>query len=315
MRSAYAQSAVRPRSIEDRRPAMGGTARITLVGGSWTLLDSCFELLRDLELRWSRFLPDSEISRLNGSVGNPVPVSRETMRLVVELVAAWSMTGGAFDPTTLPRLLELGYRTSQSDPSRQTVLPRSACWPGDVPGIRTTSTTVTLPRGTTLDPGGLGKGLAADLIVDFALDGGAWGALVDVGGDLVVKGDAPTGPAWTIAIEDPLSAALDPTARLATIRLQAGAVATSSRLNRRFETATGPAHHLIDPSSGHNPAAGAVTATVVAGSGARAEALTKVAFTEEPAAAFALISSLGGQALILPGNGKPLCSPGWKDFQ
>lgn len=314
VRSVDARSAARPRSIEDRRPAMGGTARIALVGGSPILLERCFELLRDLELRWSRFLPDSEISRLNRSGGDPVPVGAETIRLVVELVAAWSMTGGAFDPTTLPRLLELGYRTSRTDPSRQTVLPRSARWPGDVPGIRTTSTTVTLPRGTTLDPGGLGKGLAADLIVDFALDGGARGVLADIGGDLVVGGDAPTGPAWTIAIEDPFSVALDPTARLATVRLQAGAVATSSRLNRRFETAAGPAHHLIDPSSGHNPATGAVTATVLAGSGARAEALTKVAFTHEPAAAFALITSLGGEALILPGHGAPLCSAGWKDF-
>lgn len=294
---------------------MGGTAQITLVGGTPALLDGCFDLLRDLELRWSRFLPDSEISRLNCSEGRPVPVSEHTTRLVVELVAAWSMTGGAFDPTTLPRLLELGYRGSRTDPSKRTVLPRSARWPADMPGIRVESGFAILPRGTTLDPGGLGKGLAADLIVEHALGGGAWGALADIGGDLVVAGDAPDGVAWTIAVEDPFDAARDPAAPIATVRLRAGAVATSSRLNRRFETAAGPAHHLIDPSSGRNSATGAVTTTVIAGSGGRAEALTKLAFNREPAGAFELITRLGGAAMVVPEDRRPLLSTTWKDFQ
>ncbi|HSO91164.1 MAG TPA: FAD:protein FMN transferase [Arthrobacter sp.] len=315
VRSAYAQSSARPRCTEDRRPAMGGTAQITLVGGTKDLLDSCFDLLRDLEFRWSRFLPDSEISRLNSAEGRPMRLSGETVRLVVELVAAWSMTGGVFDPTTLPRLLELGYRTSCTNPALRTVLPRSACWPGDMAGIRVESGTVILPRGTTLDPGGLGKGLAADLIVEFALSSGAWGALAEIGGDLVVAGEAPDGVAWTIAVEDPFEAPEDPAARIATVRLGAGAIATSSRLNRRFETAAGPAHHLIDPASGRNSTTGAVTATVIAGSGARAEALAKLAFNTEPAAAFERITRLGGEAMIVPEDRRPLFSTGWKDFQ
>lgn len=315
VRSAYAESSTRPRCIDDRRQAMGGTARITLVGGTQALLDRCFAMLGDLELRWSRFLPGSEISVLNNSEGRPVRLSEETMRLVVELVAAWSMTGGVFDPATLPRLLELGYRTSHTNPALQTVLPASARWPGDMAGIRVGGSTVILPKGTTLDPGGLGKGLAADMIVEFALNGGARGALVDVGGDLVVAGDAPDGMAWIIAVEDPFEATKEPAAPVATVRLGAGAVATSSRLNRRFETAEGPVHHLIDPSSGHNSTTGAVTATVIAGSGARAEALTKLAFNTEPAAAFELIARLGGEAMIVPGDRQPLFSTGWKDFQ
>lgn len=315
VRSAYAQSSARPRCVEDRRPAMGGTAQITLVGGTQTMLDACFDLLRDLELRWSRFLPDSEISVLNRSEGRPVRLSGETVRLVVELVAAWSMTGGVFDPSTLPRLLELGYRTSRTNPALRTELPRSACWPGNMAGIRVESSTVTLPRGTTLDPGGLGKGLAADLIVEFALSSGASGALAEIGGDLVVAGEAPDGAAWKVAVEDPFEAPVDSAAPIATVRLGAGAVATSSRLNRRFETAEGPAHHLIDPSSGRNSTTGAVTATVIAGSGARAEALTKLAFNTEPAAAFGLITRLGGEAMIVPEDRRLLFSTGWKDFQ
>lgn len=315
LRSAYSQSSSRPRALEDRRPAMGGTAQITLVGGTPALMDECFELLRDLELRWSRFRPGSEVSRLNGAEGRPVQLSHETVRLVTELLAAWSLTGGAFDPTTLPRLLELGYRTSWTNPDLRTVLPPSARWPGAMAGIRMDGRRVALPLGTTLDPGGLGKGLAADLVAEFALSGGAWGVLAEIGGDLVVAGEAPDGGAWTIAIEDPFEAPVDPAARIATVRLGAGAVATSSRLKRRWNNARGPAHHLIDPASGINSAAAAVTATVIAGSGARAEALTKLAFHTEPEAAFALITRLDGEAMIVTEERTQLYSAGWKDFQ
>ncbi len=62
---------------------------------------------------------------------------------------------------------------------------------------------VTLHRGTTVDSGGVGKGLAADLAVEFALKAGALGALVEVGGDVRVGGVSPRSDSWRLAIEDP----------------------------------------------------------------------------------------------------------------
>jgi FAD:protein FMN transferase len=95
------------------------------------------------------------------------------------------------------------------------------------------------------DPGGIGKGLAADIVTEELLDAGAAGALVSVGGDVRVRGEAE-GTAWTIAVDD----AAHPGVELVRIGLQDGAVATSSRLQRRWQTRTGAAHHLIDPVTG-----------------------------------------------------------------
>ncbi|MGZ8802615.1 MAG: hypothetical protein ACXWZL_08405, partial [Mycobacterium sp.] len=69
---------------EDRRRAMGGTAAITLVGGTPELLDECFRVLRDLEHAWSRFLEGSDVWRLNWSQGAVVRVRPSTARLVTE---------------------------------------------------------------------------------------------------------------------------------------------------------------------------------------------------------------------------------------
>src|SRR5205814_4395042 len=68
--------------------------------------------LADLEARWSRFRPDSEISRLNVAEGTAQLLSPATYALVERAVAAWRLTDGRFDPTVLPALLQLGYDRS-----------------------------------------------------------------------------------------------------------------------------------------------------------------------------------------------------------
>src|SRR5437870_1539317 len=129
----------------------------------------------------------------------------------------------------------------------------------DVDGDR-----VRLPAGVGLDPGGIGKGLAADLVVAEALAAGAAGACVNLGGDLRVAGRPPEGPsaagktAWTVAVEHPASP--EP---LALLGLHDGAVATSTTLRRRWTAGGQERHHLIDPWTGSPSTSGLTPAAVV----------------------------------------------------
>ena len=294
----------------DRRPAMGGTASITLVGGPPPLLDECFALLAELERAWSRFGEDSDLSRLNWSQGRPVRVHAWTARLVIELINAWAVTGGDFDPTALPQLVASGYGTSRVDPSRCTVLPETAAWPGDVAGIDIAGLDIRLPLGTTLDPGGLGKGLAADMIVELAMDRGANGVLAEIGGDVVVAGAAPNDTAWTIGIQDPFT----PGELVSVVRLARGAVATSSRLVRVWTCADGVAHHLIDPATGASALTPTLTSTVIAGSGARAEALAKLAFLREPDPLLKWLPRIEAAGMIIAADQPQKRTANWGDF-
>ena len=63
---------------ELRFRAMGSDVHV-LVNGPAALLETARDRVEELERRWSRFRPDSEISRLNALAGTPMAVSAETL--------------------------------------------------------------------------------------------------------------------------------------------------------------------------------------------------------------------------------------------
>jgi thiamine biosynthesis lipoprotein len=92
-------------------------------------------------------------------------------------------------------------------------------------------------------------------------------------------GRAPAPEGWVVTVPDPLHADRE----LLRLAVPDGAVATSSRLQRRWRTTTGEAHHLIDPHTGRPAETHVVAVTVVAGEAWWAEALTKALFLAGPA--------------------------------
>jgi thiamine biosynthesis lipoprotein len=242
-------------------------------------------LLERYEQWWSRFLPDSDISRLNGALGRPVDVNPSTITLVSAMVEGWQLTDGQFDPSTLPALIDCGYVSSIDDVNLVTILPSGDLVIGgfDDPTIGTTGptmadidididatrNTITLPAGLAIDPGGIGKGLAADLAVEHLLALGAPGALVSIGGDMMMRGTPPPsiGASWTVAIEHPLR----PGTRVCTFAVNAGGVATSSTQSRRWVHDGEQRHHVIDPDRSWPSTTDLASVTVVARSGWLAE--------------------------------------------
>src|SRR4051812_35589726 len=101
-----------PSTTELTKRAMGTDVHLIVVGGPEGLLAGAAAMVDELEQRWSRFLPDSEISRLNAAAGRPVAVSEETIELVERAIAGWRNTGGRFDPTLLGEVMAAGYDRS-----------------------------------------------------------------------------------------------------------------------------------------------------------------------------------------------------------
>jgi thiamine biosynthesis lipoprotein len=250
-----------------------GCAAHVVVQGADGLLRQAKARIADLEARWSRFRPTSELSRMNAMAGQPTVVSPELWLLVERAVAAWTLTGGAFDPTVLGAVVAAGYDRDFTELEPGRPAGREADVPGCAgieldPALRV----VTLPAGVGIDPGGIGKGLAADIVVGELLAAGAAGALVSLGGDLRVGGEPPGGDCWTIAVVHPFTGR-----DLLAIGLTDGAVATSSRLLRRWTVDDGERNHVIEPASGTSAGGPLVAATAVAGEGWWAEALATAA--------------------------------------
>ena len=253
------------------------------------------ERIEQIEARWSRFRPDSEISRLNAAGGEPVVVSTDTLLAVHTARAAWIHTGGLFDPTVHDSLMRLGYDRS-IDELRATTAPGTATsTPVAAPGcvgldVDPYTSSVCLPAGVRIDLGGIGKGLAADLTARGLIERGAAGALVNIGGDVRVTGLPADGVAWHVDVLDPRTEQ-----RLTSLDLLDGGVATSTTLRRRWRADGSTHHHLLDPATGTSTTSPVVGVTVVAGTAAWADALSKTPFVDpthtaafSPAAAFVM---------------------------
>jgi FAD:protein FMN transferase len=289
-----------------------GSAIDVLVTGEDELIDVARTRLAHLERSWSRFLPASDISRLNRAGGQAVEVDPSTVLLVQHLVQAARATGGRFDPTLLPLLVDLGYGASWDDPGLVTSLAPYVHSRSDLDGVLVdpAAGVVQLPVGTTLDPGGLGKGLAADLVVEELLAAGAYGALISVGGDIRVGGRSPIGDGWTIAVADPTVDGRD----VACVRLLDGGVATSSTLRRSWTSNGATHHHLLDPATGASVATGLASVTVVAGTAAWAEAWTKVVMVVGAVPALDLLDERGLAAMAVALDGSVQVNDSWRGF-
>ncbi len=256
--------------VEHHFRVMASAAQLIVVDPAPGAVGDAERRLHQLEQRWSRFLPDSDISRLNTSNEPWVLVSSDTLTLIATMQSAGIETGGRFDPTLVYELLAAGYTTSFEDPTRVSATIKTSCVGLSVHDVVLDSpqTQVWVPPGLALDPGGLGKGLAADLVVQALLASGSAGALVSIGGDLVAAGRPPTPGGWQVIVEDPFDLNRD----LLTIEFDGGGVATSSTRSRRWSHDGSARHHLIDPTSRDCSTTDLASVTVVAGSGWQAEA-------------------------------------------
>ncbi len=299
---------------------MGTTAHVMVVDGPEALVDRAVAELDELEARWSRFRPDSELSRLNERSGVPVVVSPATFELVERAVEGRRITGGRFDPTLLDAVRAAGYDRSfelvaaagvptPTGPDRA-VSPRAGRPVGTI-HLDRVARTVTLGPDVAIDPGGIGKGLAADLVVEDLLAAGAGGAMVNVGGDLRADGRGPDG-GWIVAVTDPI----DPEDVVDTLAITAGAIASTWRTRRTWTATDGSTrHHLIDPATGRPADSGLAGVTVVGGRGWQVEVLAKAAFLAGPVDGAGVLADHGVAGLLVTDDGLHLPVGAWDRFR
>lgn len=290
---------------------MGSDGHLIVVADAPGLLERAQTLLRELEACWSRFRPDSELSRLNASPGRWVRLSVPMVALVGRAVQAWGATGGLYDPTVLSALETAGY-----DRSFETLEPQDRTPPAAAPapgcaGIEIDHDRVRLPEGVRLDLGGIGKGYAADLVAAELLHWGAEGACVNLGGDVRAAGRAPGPGGWTVAVDDHLRPGKD----LSWVALADGAVASSTRLRRRWQQAGREMHHLIDPRTGRPAESSVAAVTVVAAQAHWAEILAKAALIAGLEAGRELLCSHGVAGVLVTGNGSVHRAGPWERYE
>jgi thiamine biosynthesis lipoprotein len=237
-------------------------------------LQAAQSFFEGVEARFSRFRPDSELSRLNNTPGKPVRVSPDLAELVGLALSAARDSDGIFDPTVIDALEAAGYDRSieliraDGPHAPRKVVPHVGRWKEIV--IDKKQSTVYLPVGVRLDLGGIGKGWAADRVATMLQPLGP--GMVNAGGDIRAWGDQPALQAkqgWLVTVDHPQQPGTD----IAWLHVRDGAVATSSITARRWAGG----HHLIDPSTAQPADTDLWSVTALAPSAAQAEVAAKVA--------------------------------------
>jgi len=276
--SVYSMESLMPSTTRTFR-AMGTDCELIVYGpGAEELAALGEQRVELLEQCWSRFRSTSELMQLNSLAGTgPVAVSEDLLTLVDIMLESWKATDGLFDPTVINSMNALGYDRDFASVIARDAIAAVTAEVNRAPGmgdvvINEEDMTISLPTGVGLDPGAIGKGLAADIIVEELMNAGAEGILANLGGDIVFAGSPGSDDPWVMAILDE-RLPLDVEDRVVRhLEFEAGtdhgAVATSTTLKRVWADGR---HHVIDPRTGDVARTDLVQVTIGASTGWWAE--------------------------------------------
>ena len=220
----------------------------------------------------SPFQKRSIISRINGN--DPTVIPDSMFLHVFQLARTISAdTHGAFDITVAPLVNAwgFGFESSQGvdsltiDSLRQYVGMSNVHYDGEQI-IKTDSC-------VKLDCSAIAKGYGCDVVAAMFDRKGIRNYMVEIGGEVVVRGKNPKQRLWTIGINKPIEDSLAQSGELQTIlQLSDIAVATSGNYRNYYYRDGKKVAHTIDPRSGYPVQHSILSATVLAPDCATADA-------------------------------------------
>lgn len=255
-------------------------------------VEGAFDLIADWEQILSDEIDSSEVSKINQMAGiEPVKVSAPVFHLVEESIRYGDLSDGGFDITTGPltNLWRIGYDDARK-PSQAEIDATLSIVDHEQVQLDKENQTVFLPiEGMEIDLGAIAKGFIADEVVKYFDEQGVTTAIIDLGGNVYVKGNRPSGEAWTVGVQNPY---LGRGQLLGRIRASDLSVVTSGIYERYLEVDGETYHHILDPDTGYpfeNEIAGV---TIVSETSLAGDALSTAVFSLGLEDGLALIEDL-----------------------
>lgn len=243
------------------------------------------ERLLALDALWSATREGSDVARLNGGAGEAIALSPKTMRLLRMSEEVREETKGALDVTLAPLLQLWGFTGGVHHvPTAEEIEAARALTGAGKLKLDEAAGTARLEKGSSVELGAVAKGYAGELVAAELKSRGVRSALLDLGGNIETVGAHEGGTPWRVGLRNPFGGAL-----LGTVEVADAAVVTSAIDQRFFTDEAGNRYwHILDPATGKPAASGLASATVIASSGGRADALSTALFVmgAERAAAF-----------------------------
>lgn len=266
------------RKHQQTKHALGSTAYVTLVLPEEVAPDALFnglwQHIAAFERRFSRFLPDSELTAFNKAAGTRQPVSTGFRDLLLAAREMSEKTNGLYNPFVLPALQRAGYKGSWPQPDRVDARLNYEKRQGAAgQDIEIGDSWAAIPAYTALDFGGIGKGYLLDELSRFLQSQQLTNYWLSLGGDILCSGVDELDRAWEVGIQDALREGV----AVARVTNQGGqlAIATSGITKRKGVSVHGSWHHIIDPRTNLPADTDMLTATVCCASATEADVYAK----------------------------------------
>ncbi|MBZ4191049.1 FAD:protein FMN transferase [Niabella beijingensis] len=260
--------------------AQGTTYHITYYATDSSLTrEQADSIFHSLDSSLSVYKPYSLITRFNQEQRGLVP-DLHLKKVVLKAQEVSATSGGIFDITVMPLVKLWGFGPAgrtKPEPRAEEVKEvlkyvgyKKLYFQGD-------SLLKKDPR-LTIDVNGIAQGYTVDVIAGFLDARGVENYLVEVGGEIRVKGrKQPSGEVMKIGVESPSEKENEETPVLIkTVFVKEGAVTTSGKYRNFYQSGNKKISHLIDPRTGYTLNNEMISVTVWAKDGITADAYDNV---------------------------------------
>lgn len=155
---------------------------------------------------------------------------------------------------------------------------------------------VTVEDGQFVDLGAVGKGLACDYIREQLAESDVYGAVVLVGGSVLLYGQNPDTDSWKVAVRNPRGESNEV---IGTFPVDEGFVSTSGDYERVLTENGKSYHHILDSKTGYPAESSLMSVTVVCDNGLLSDALSTAAFVLGKEEGMALLEKYGAEGIFI----------------
>ncbi len=273
------------------------------------LSDSILSVMKQVDMSLSPYQKGSQVSRLNS--GELVKADKMLSEVFAISQHVCSISSGSFDPTVAPlvNLWGFGYHAGAEDRPSTEQIDSALITVGILDCYITPDGYVKgkHPK-TEYDFSAIAKGYGVDMLAAMLLRNGCNNYMVEVGGEMALRGNGPSGDGWVIQVDAPVPEGDDGVVRheaLTTLKLTDICVATSGNYRNHRQTSQGEVGHTISPITGMPVRTEVLSATILAPTAALADALATAAMALPLHEASEMIQSQKSvEALLVVEDGK-----------